>query len=34
MNQVVILAGGHGNRMKAAIPKPMLPDAGLGHPCL
>ena len=24
MNQVVILAGGHGNRMKAAIPKPML----------
>ncbi|MCD7958035.1 MAG: bifunctional UDP-N-acetylglucosamine diphosphorylase/glucosamine-1-phosphate N-acetyltransferase GlmU [Ruminococcus sp.] len=24
MNQVVILAGGHGNRMKVAIPKPML----------
>ncbi len=24
MNQVVILAGGHGKRMKAAIPKPML----------
>ena len=24
MNQVVILAGGHGNRMKAVIPKPML----------
>lgn len=24
MNQVVILAGGHGNRMKAEIPKPML----------
>lgn len=24
MNQVVILAGGHGSRMKAAIPKPML----------
>ena len=24
MNQVVILAGGYGNRMKAAIPKPML----------
>lgn len=24
MNQVVILAGGHGSRMKSAIPKPML----------
>lgn len=24
MNQAVILAGGHGNRMKAAVPKPML----------
>ena len=24
MNQVVILAGGHGKRMKAEIPKPML----------
>ena len=24
MDQVVILAGGHGSRMKAAIPKPML----------
>ncbi len=24
MNQAIILAGGHGNRMKAAIPKPML----------
>ena len=24
MNQVIILAGGHGKRMKAAIPKPML----------
>ena len=24
MNQVVILAGGHGKRMKASLPKPML----------
>ncbi len=24
MNQAIILAGGHGNRMKAAVPKPML----------
>ena len=28
MDQVVILAGGHGSRMKAAIPKPMLDASG------
>lgn len=29
MDQVVILAGGHGSRMKAAIPKPMLEVLGV-----